>query len=135
MKDWNDKKIATAQSKGGVLVVADPLENVISTGCSPWPAMEIVQKLYESRQVRAFNDEQRAICTSGLGYYCDLQSLHSEDVITWSVFGTVARSDRPVREAWASEFLRLIGLDGTVSPASVPSVPMMLRHLPPGKLM
>jgi hypothetical protein len=56
--------------------------------------------------------------SSGLGYYCDLQSLHSEDAITWSVFGTVARAAKDQRKAWVFDFLRLIGLDGIVSPAN-----------------
>jgi hypothetical protein len=116
MKDWNDREVASAQSKRGVQVVAHPLDNLISTGCSPWPTSEIVQKLYQSRQVCAFDEEQRNRCTSGLGYYCDLQSLHSEDAITWSVFGTFVRSDQRLREAWIADFLKLLRLPVEVSP-------------------
>jgi hypothetical protein len=116
MQDWNGKEIAFAHSKGGGQIVAHPMDNLISTGCLPWPPAEIVQKLYRSRQENAFTGEQLAICKSGLGYYCDLQSLNSEDAITWSVFGTIARSDRNHREAWVADFLRLIDIPKEVSP-------------------
>lgn len=96
MKDWNEQEIATAHSRGGVTVTTHPFDNLVRSGCSPWPPSEVVQKLYQSRQIRAFTGVDAKSCTSGLGFYCDLQSIHSEDAITWSVFGTVARSPRPI---------------------------------------
>jgi hypothetical protein len=84
MLDWNDRAIPVAHSKGGVKAVAHPFDNLVRTGISAWPPPEIVQKLYKSRQSRAFEGKDLEIATSGLGYYCDLQSLHSEDAITWS---------------------------------------------------
>ncbi len=57
MKDWNQASIACAHSKGGVTVTAHPFDNLIRNGCSPWPPPEIVQKLYQSRQIRAFTGE------------------------------------------------------------------------------
>ncbi len=113
MRDWNGREIVSAKSKGGVTVVGHPLDNLISTGCVPWPPPEVVQKLYQSRHVRAFQDDQLSKCTSGLGYYCDLQSLHSEDAITWSVFGTISRSGKFQRESWVTEFFKLLGISGT----------------------
>jgi hypothetical protein len=110
MKDWNGIEIGSAISKGGVLAVSHPFDNLMSTGISPWPTPEILQKLYESRQTKAFKGEQLAIVTKGLGYYSDLQSLHSEDAITWSVFGTVAYADARIRESWLTEFLSLLEL-------------------------
>ena len=86
MKNWNGKEINSAISNGGVRVVAHPFNNLITSDCSPWPPSEILQKLYQSRHVNAFHGDQLEICTSGIGYYTDLQSLHSEDAITWSVF-------------------------------------------------
>ena len=72
MKNWNQIEIGSAMSKGGVLAVSHPLDNLISTGISPWPTPEILQKLYESRQVRAFQGEQLENATKGLAYYSDL---------------------------------------------------------------
>ena len=110
MKDWNGKEIESARSKGGVQVVAHPFDNLISTGCSPWPTPEVLQKLYQSRQVRAFHSDQLTICKSGIGYYCDLQSLHSEDAITWSVFGTAAHAQKHQLQVWLADLLKLLDI-------------------------
>ena len=110
LKDWNGKDIQAALSKGGVIVVSNPFDNLISTGINPWPSPEILQKLYQSRQVRAFEGLQLEIAKAGIGYYCDLQSLHSEDAITWSVFGTVSHCAEEIRTKWINEFLSLINL-------------------------
>ena len=110
MLDWNGTPIPIAHSKGGVKAVAHPFDNLIRTGISAWPPPEIVQKLYKSRQSRAFEGKNLEIATSGLGYYCDLQSLHSEDAITWSVFGTIARAPQDILENWLRDLFRLIDL-------------------------
>ncbi|UCZ56419.1 hypothetical protein LGV61_11910 [Desulfurispirillum indicum] len=110
VKDWNNRDIDCAKSRGGVTVTAHPYENLIRTGCKPWPPAEIVQKLYQSRQIRAFSGNDETVCTSGLGFYCDLQSIHSEDAITWSVFGTAARAPQSQLEAWIADLLLLLDL-------------------------
>jgi len=61
MKDWNNKDIPYTKSKGGVIVVANPLDNLVYPNCIPWPTPEIVQKLYRSRQIRAFDGYQFSI--------------------------------------------------------------------------
>jgi hypothetical protein len=110
MRDWNGKEIESAISGGGVRVVAHPFDNLISTGCSPWPPPEVLQKLYQSRQVRAFDGDQLEICRSGIGYYTDLQSLHSEDAITWSVFGIAARAQQRQLQLWLADLFRLLDI-------------------------
>jgi hypothetical protein len=110
MLDWNGRAVSVARSKGGVKAVSHPYDNLIRTGFTAWPPPEIVQKLYKSRQARAFEGKDLEIATSGLNYYCDLQSLHSEDAITWSVFGTIARSPQNILETWVRDLFRLIDL-------------------------
>ena len=112
MKDWNNKEIEIAQSRGGVIVTAHPYDNLVRPAGMSWPPPEIIQKLYQSRQIRAFDETNKRICTSGLGYYCDLQSIHSEDAITWSVFGTVARAPKPLLSAWLTNLLGVLDLPG-----------------------
>lgn len=102
--------IPVARSKGGVKAVAHPFDNLIRTGIAAWPPPEIVQKLYKSRQSRAFEGKDLEFATSGLGYYCDLQSLHSEDAMTWSVFGTIARAPHNILKTWLKDLFRLIDL-------------------------
>lgn len=108
IRDWNDNPVNIVKSKSGVIALVNPLQNLVSTGVAPWPTSEIVQKLYRSSQHRAFTKE----ATSHLGYYCDLQSVHSEDAITWSVFGTLSRSSDEVKFKWLSSLFRAVDLPG-----------------------
>lgn len=119
IKDWSGNPIEIAKSKGGVLAVADPWNNVIKTGVRPWPPPELMQKVYKSRQVRAYTESELEIATARLGFYSDLQSLHSEDAITWGIFGPVAYASPPVRSTFVKEFLALIDVQGSSSNASV----------------
>jgi hypothetical protein len=85
MPDWNGRDILVARSRGGVLAVADFSDNLIRVDGVPWPPPPVVQKLYESRQTRAFDGENLTTATGVLGVYSDLQSLHSEDAVTPSL--------------------------------------------------
>lgn len=110
--DWNGREIAVAHSKEGVLAATHPLDNLVLGGGKRCPAPEILQKLYKSRHENAFCGEDRASCEAGLGYYCDLQSIHSEDAITWSVFGNVGRSEQSRIAAWVGDLFGLLDLPG-----------------------
>jgi hypothetical protein len=106
--NWKGSLIDATRSKGGVLVVINPFNNLVSTGIQLWPPPEIIQKLYQSRQIRAFKEIDVKALTRSLGYYTDLQSIHSEDAITWSVFGTMAYADQDTRCAYATSLLELL---------------------------
>lgn len=110
MKNWNQQKVEILKSKGGVIALANPYDNLIITGVTPWPPSEITQKLYQSRQARAFSEEQKEILKKYNGYYSDLQSIHSEDAITWSVFGTVAHSQNNIQNKFVYDLLQRIGI-------------------------
>lgn len=75
-----------AESAGGVLAVANPWDNLVRTGIVPWPPPEIVQKLYKSTQLRAFCGENKSVAQGSLGYYSDLQSLHSVLVVAGVIY-------------------------------------------------
>src|SRR4051794_12934946 len=100
IQNWRDEPIDVARSSGGVLAAVDPWQNMIRAGVRPWPAPELIQKIYQSRQVRAFSGNEHRLATATLGFYSDLQSIHSEDAITWSVFGPVIYAAATVREAF-----------------------------------
>jgi hypothetical protein len=110
MKNWRQQEVDILTSKGGVIALANPYDNLVTTGVTPWPPSEVVQKLYQSRQTRAFSEDQKEILRKFNGYYSDLQSIHSEDAITWSVFGTVARSIAGIRNNFISELFNLLGI-------------------------
>jgi hypothetical protein len=110
MNNWNKQEINVAISQGGVIALSNPYDNLISTEIEPWPPSEIVQKLYQSRHAKAYVENQKEKSVEYLGYYSDLQSLHSEDAITWSVFGTAAHSPSEERNKFTSDFLRIMGV-------------------------
>jgi hypothetical protein len=127
MLNWRGTEVEVARSAGGVLALSTPWENLRHTGVQPWPPPELIQKMYQSRHTAAFRGPEAAIATKALGFYSDLQSLHSEDAITWSVFGPIVYGTEAVRAAFAAALLRLIGLPGErVSAATV----WLWRRLP-----
>lgn len=107
MEDWNGRAIFVARSRGGVFATVNPSDNLVRSGTSPWPPPEILQKLYKSIQGSAF-DGQGAF--EHLQYYCDLQSLNSEDAITWSFFGPLAYSDNSTCHRYFADLCELIDI-------------------------
>jgi len=105
MKDWNGKDIGIVVSKVGVIVLANPNANLITNGVEAWPPSEIVQKLYQSRQERTFADDQQEMLNKFLEYYSDLQSIDSEDAISWGVFGTISPAETTIRNRRINDFL------------------------------
>ncbi len=66
------------------------------------------------------------MATRTFGFYSDLQSVHSEDAITWSVFGPIAYSDSETRARFVADLLSLIKVPGGVQDANV----WLWRRLP-----
>jgi hypothetical protein len=125
--DWNERKIEVAKSRGGVLAVVNPFDNILQTGIMPWPPPEITQKLYKSRQMQAYSGNDLNRVKSILGFYADLQSIHSEDAITWSVFGPLIYGDSSHRAMFTSHLLSTLGIP--VSPQPKATI-WLWRRLP-----
>lgn len=126
IQDWRGQQIEVARSRGGVLALVNPWENLIRTGVRPWPAPELIQKIYQSRQARAFSGDDHSAATAILGFSSDLQSIHSEDSITWSVFGPVVYGDGRTRTRFVHDVLSAIGVPGSSENAHV----WLWRRLP-----
>lgn len=109
--DWNGRAITLARSRGGVRVVCDFSDNLIRDDRVPWPPPPVVQKLYESRQARAFDEPDLGAATGRLGFYSDLQSLNSEDAITWSYFGPLVPEPPDARARFLNWLLQQIGFE------------------------
>jgi hypothetical protein len=107
INDWNDRAINVVRSRGGVIATVNPYDNLIRSGVSPWPPPEIVQKLYKSEQQNKFDDPSVA---GFAGHYSDLQSINSEDAITWSFFGPLVYGVPRVRREFLTELCELIGI-------------------------
>jgi len=115
LEHWSGTMAPMAHSRGGVTVFCNVWDNFIRGGLAVWPPPELVQKLYESRQKRAFDDEALAAATQHLGSYCDLQSVHSEDAVTWNFFGPLVYGSQAARERFAAHLLRQLDMDGAIS--------------------
>jgi hypothetical protein len=126
IENWNSVAVEAARSRGGVLALARVRDNLITTGIDVWPPPEILQKLYQSRQARAFDPDELAILTTDLGYYCDLQSVHSEDAITWSYLAPVATSEASVQVGLLNWLSGRMGLPATNSACAI----SILRRIP-----
>jgi hypothetical protein len=117
--DWRGNEIELVESSGGVLAFVNPWEGVVHGSVEPWPPPELVQKLYQSNHMKAFAGAANTGATSFLGYYSDLQSMHSEDAVTWSLFGPIAYASSDVRNRFTTELLELLGIPKTVGNARI----------------
>jgi hypothetical protein len=103
--DWNGREITVATTRRGVTAIADASDNVIRGGVDPWPPPELVQKAYQSRHVQSFDEQELTGATGVRGFYSDLQSINSEDALTWSVFGPLVYGTPESRQRFSSELL------------------------------
>jgi hypothetical protein len=102
--------VRIAQSASGVPVTTHPDDNLVRGNTFPWPAPELLQKFCASSRFRGATPEDDDAARSGLGLYCDLQSLNSEDAVTWSVFGILAYLPDLERSRIAGRLFSRIGL-------------------------
>ncbi len=108
MKNFDEIVIHKSRGKSGA--VASIRENVLFPDDILWPPIELVKKMSKSGKIIHFPDSVKPILQKELGYYCDLQSIKSEDAITWSLFGYIARQEHDVRNKFYKEFLAKIGI-------------------------
>ncbi len=109
IRHWvSDRTLRVAHSTGGVRVTTHPRDNLVVFGDAPAGAPEILQKCSASLRFRGATQDDDDAPRAGLDFYCDLQSLNSEDAITWSVFGNLAYLPGPERRlVWNRIFERL----------------------------
>ncbi len=109
--NWDGKKIAIARSKQDRIAVLNYKDNLIITEHSIWPHPNILKKLHKSNHEKDF--ENSAI-KQELGFYCDLQSLTSEDAITWSVFGILSYFTKAEQIRFVNSLLSKIGIGAEI---------------------
>ncbi len=119
LRDWKDKEIPIVKSRGGKISVCNYEDNLIIPKSAVWPNPDIVKKLYKSNQSKAFDREALEALSAKLGFYCDLQSLRSEDAITWSVFGTLHCFSKESQTQFVNSMLKLIGEEPNVTDCSI----------------
>lgn len=123
--DWNGRMIPIARSRGGTLVTARADDNVVRGNVAPWMPPELVQKAYQGRA--KFDGAAAALSAAGWPYYCDLQSINSEDAVTWSMFGPLAYASSSLQSEFARALLALLELQ---VPTDGPAHVWLWRRLP-----
>jgi hypothetical protein len=109
--DWNGQPMQVVRSRGGGAIAAyDYTRNMIQTPFTPWPSAEVLQKLCASTRSGAFHPEDYSALAAKLGFYSDLQSLNSEDAMTWSYFGPIVHTTPEVRAHFMMSLLSKIGV-------------------------
>lgn len=120
--------LETRQSRSGVVLLTSPLDGLISTGMPCWPTPEITQKLYKFDRLTGYTPEELGPLTRTMPHYCALQSLHSEDAMTWSVFGPLVYAPAEVRERWTRGLLDALGLTSASEKGATISLWRRLPH-------
>ena len=119
--DWRGRPVQMAESLGHppVRALANPMANLLHGDVSPWPPAELVQKMRRSERLSAFDPVDQRALSDAVGFYTNLQSLHSEDAIVWSVFGLLVYADAATRLAVANALLDAIQVPVRCSSAAV----------------
>ncbi|MDE0199655.1 MAG: hypothetical protein OXK78_15735 [Caldilineaceae bacterium] len=130
--NWNGDDVILAKSKGGVLAFTEPLEGLLRGDVEVWPAPEILQKLYKSNHEAKYEGEDLSAVVRTMGYYCDLQSINSEDAITWSVFGPLIYAEEATRIKFCTNLFHMI--EPSLCPPQVATISLWRRTPHPTKL-
>lgn len=114
--DWNNTPLDAVRSPAGVWLLTDYERNLIRPKGCPWPPAAIVQKLYADNRCTPRFRQTLPQVVRKLGFYCCLQSMHSEDAITWSYFGPLMQAESSIRVRyinWLCNRLNLCGGNST----------------------
>lgn len=108
---FSGSPLETFISRSGVILLHHLLAGLPRTGIPVWPAPEVAQKRSKAELASSYSDAERAPLVEALGRYCSLQSMHSEDAMTWAAFGPLVYADQAQRETFVAELLRRVGLN------------------------
>ncbi len=127
IRHWKpERNLTVAHSRSGIRVTASPLDNLVRGAHPLWPTPELLQKFYGNDRFKGRTPEDDAHARSGLGHYCDLQSLNSEDAVTFSFFGTLQSLGVEDRRETIGRLFERLGLP----PLSPPVTTWLWRRLP-----
>jgi hypothetical protein len=116
---WDQSRtIRLAESKYGVRVTCSVRENLVYPADAEWPPPALRKKLGGGRWTGASPEDDRAP-RDERGKYCALQSLNSEDAVTWSVFGALSRLPAPDQADVLGQLFSLLELPPPASEAEI----------------
>ena len=112
--NWRGEPIEIARSPSGVVLVRDYVDNLIRSPEVPWPPPALVSKLVADDRVAARWPPTLADAVSKrLGHCTPLQSINSDDAITWSFFGRCCTARVPCEQHSCAGFPSACGLRPT----------------------
>jgi len=109
---FNKDKIKVIKSKGLSYAVTSYKDNLLIPENIIWPPVEIVGRLYKSIHINDFDHSAQSELIKELGYYTDLQSINSEDALTWSLFGYISKCSNEVKTDFLNELLKHLKYEG-----------------------
>jgi len=98
-------------SKGKSKSYVNYIENLLIPPNAIIPPIEIVSKVVKSNHLKDFDEKDHKDLIGAKGFYTDLQSINSEDAITWSLFGYISKLNDTIRLDFFNEFLSKISLE------------------------
>jgi hypothetical protein len=111
---WSGKTVAAWPSRGlGVLYPADVRDNLVLTPgqLAAWPLSKtILKKVTDAARQTWFDPIAWDALRGPAASVSRLQSINSEDAVTWSTFGTLLDAAQDVRAAFLNDLLRLAGV-------------------------
>ena len=102
MKNETKQIIHSRGKSAAVVTIAD---NFLITPNTVWPDIDIVSKIVKSKHLSDFPEEYHKELTQQFGFYTDLQSVKSEDALTWSLFGYISKLDQVIIDSFYNELL------------------------------
>jgi hypothetical protein len=115
IKNWRNEDIRVEKTRNGKLSVCDYRDNLIIPSHLDFEKSDVSKKLIKSSHIRDFPPESQKELTKILGFYTDLQSLRSEDAITYSVFGTLHYYSLASQIDFIESMLKLMDVNQKVS--------------------
>lgn len=106
---WRTDYVSAVRSTGGTYALLDYCDNFLVPTNLPWPPPELAQKLFQSQKLDHFPEDAHPHLVARLGHYCDLQSIHSEDALTWNVFGNASHKPMAARSRFSTSLLARLG--------------------------
>ena len=127
IRHWQPgRTLIVAHCRSGIRVTAHPSDNLVRGPHPVWPTPELLQKYYANDRFKGRSPEDDAFARSALGHYCDLQSLNSEDAVTFSLFRTLACLQAQERNETIVRLFERIGLPSPTTPVTT----WLWRRLP-----
>lgn len=98
-------------SKGKSKSYINFIENLLIPPNTIIPPIEVISKVVKSNHLKDFDKKYHDKLIEDKGFYTDLQSINSEDAITWSLFGYISKLSDNIRIDFFNELLSKINLE------------------------